>query len=67
MPEFAGRHLPPRAVRHEHSAPSISASDALKKGMEERSLGATLAQLNETAFYLNSENYRNFAMKRIAE
>lgn len=41
--------------------------DALKKGMEEPSFVATLVQLNETPFYLNSEDYRDFAMKRIAE
>jgi tripartite-type tricarboxylate transporter receptor subunit TctC len=49
--------------------PAIAATlhDAFKKGMEEPAYGATLAQLDQEPFYLNSADYREFALAQIAE
>jgi tripartite-type tricarboxylate transporter receptor subunit TctC len=41
--------------------------DAFKKGMEEPSFAATLAQFDQEPFYLNSEEYYAFAMRQIVE
>lgn len=40
--------------------------DALKNGMQVPSFGATLTQFSQEPFYLNSSDYRDFAMKEIA-
>jgi tripartite-type tricarboxylate transporter receptor subunit TctC len=53
------RGMDPKVVRALH--------DALKKGMEEPSFAATLAQLNEFRLYLNSEDYRDYALKQLGE
>jgi tripartite-type tricarboxylate transporter receptor subunit TctC len=53
------RGMDPKVVRALH--------DAFKKGMEDRSFAATLAQLNEFPLYLNSEDYRDYALKQLAE
>jgi tripartite-type tricarboxylate transporter receptor subunit TctC len=41
--------------------------DAFRKGMEEPSYAATLVKLDQEAFYLNSEDYRKFALQQIEE
>ena len=41
--------------------------DAFRKGMEEPTYVATLAQLDQEPFYLNSADYRKFALAQIAE
>jgi len=41
--------------------------DAFRKGMEEPAYVATLAQLDQEPFYLNSADYRKFALAQIAE
>ena len=41
--------------------------DAFKKGMEEPSYAAVIAKLDQEAFYLNTEDYRKFAMGQIVE
>ncbi len=41
--------------------------DAFKKGMEETSYVATIAKFDQELMYLNSEDYRNFALRQIAE
>jgi tripartite-type tricarboxylate transporter receptor subunit TctC len=53
------RGLNPKVVRALH--------DAFKKGMEEPSFAATLALLNEFPLYLNSEDYRDYALKQVVE
>lgn len=41
--------------------------DAFKKGMDDPAFRATLARLNEDAFYLGTGAYRDFVIERIAE
>lgn len=41
--------------------------DAFKKGMEDPSFKATLAQFDQEPFYLSTEDYHDFALKQIAE
>ena len=41
--------------------------DAFKKGMEEPSYAATLVTLDQEPFYLNSEDYRKYALQQIEE
>jgi tripartite-type tricarboxylate transporter receptor subunit TctC len=41
--------------------------DAFKKGMEDPSYSAVLAQLDQESLYLNSQDYRNFAIQDFAE
>ena len=41
--------------------------DAIKKGMAEPSFGAALALLDQEPLYLNTEDYRAYAMREIAE
>ena len=41
--------------------------DAFKKGMADPAFTATLARLNEDPFYLETDEYRNFVIERIAE
>jgi tripartite-type tricarboxylate transporter receptor subunit TctC len=41
--------------------------DAFKKGMEEPSYAAAMAKFDQDAFYLNSADYRAYAMRAIAE
>ena len=41
--------------------------DAFKKGLEEPSYAAAMAQLDQELFYLGSEDYRKFAMQQIIE
>ena len=41
--------------------------DAFKKGLEEPSYAAAMAQLDQELFYLDSENYRKFALQQIDE
>ena len=41
--------------------------DAFKKGLDEPSNVAVMAQLDQERFYLNSEDYRSFAMQQIAQ
>jgi tripartite-type tricarboxylate transporter receptor subunit TctC len=41
--------------------------DAFKNGMEQPSYVATLAKLDQEAFYLNSDDYRRFALQQIEE
>jgi len=50
--------LDPRTVKVLH--------DAFKLGFEELSTLAALAQLDQDPFYLNTEDYRAFAMTQIA-
>jgi tripartite-type tricarboxylate transporter receptor subunit TctC len=40
--------------------------DAFKKGLDEPSNAATMAQLDQERFYLSSEDYHAFAMQQIA-
>lgn len=51
--------MDPRTVKVLH--------DAFKQGLEEPSTLATLAQLDQEPFYLNTDDYRAFAIKQIAE
>ena len=41
--------------------------DAFKKGLEEPSYAAAVANLDQELFYLSSEDYQNFAMRQIEE
>jgi tripartite-type tricarboxylate transporter receptor subunit TctC len=41
--------------------------DAFKKGMAEPSYASALRQLDQVPFYLSSQDYRDFAIKQIAE
>src|SRR5204863_7478045 len=41
--------------------------EAFKKGMEDASYAATIAKFDQELMYLNSEDYRNFALKLIAD
>jgi tripartite-type tricarboxylate transporter receptor subunit TctC len=41
--------------------------DAFKKGLEEPSYSAAVANLDQELFYLSSEDYQNFAMQQIEE
>ena len=41
--------------------------DAFKKGLEEPSYAAAMAQLDQELFYLDSEDYRKFALQQIDE
>lgn len=41
--------------------------DAFKKGLEEPSYAAAMAQLDQELFYLGSEDYRKFALQQIDE
>ena len=41
--------------------------DAFKKGLEEPSYGAAIATLDQEPFYLSSADYRDYAMRQIAE
>jgi len=41
--------------------------DAFKKGLEEPSYAAAMASLDQELFYLNSEDYRKFALQQIEE
>jgi tripartite-type tricarboxylate transporter receptor subunit TctC len=41
--------------------------DAFKRGMEEPAFVATMATLDQEPFYLNSEDYRKFALQQIEE
>ena len=41
--------------------------DAFKKGLDEPSFVATMIQLDQERFYLNTEDYRAFAMQQIAQ
>jgi tripartite-type tricarboxylate transporter receptor subunit TctC len=41
--------------------------DAFKKGMEDPSFIRTIAQFDQEPFYLSSNDYRDFAMKQIAD
>jgi tripartite-type tricarboxylate transporter receptor subunit TctC len=41
--------------------------DAFKKGLEESSYAAAVANLDQELFYLSSEDYQNFAMRQIEE
>lgn len=41
--------------------------DAFKKGMDAPSYAATMAKLDQEPFYLNSADYRAYAMREIAE
>ena len=41
--------------------------DAFKKGMEEPSFIATMTLLDQDVLYLNSDDYRAYAIKAIAE
>jgi tripartite-type tricarboxylate transporter receptor subunit TctC len=41
--------------------------DAFKKGLEEPSYAAAMAQLDQELFYLSSEDYRKFALQQIDE
>ena len=38
-----------------------------RKGIEEPSYAAVIAKLDQEAFYLNTEDYRKFAMGQIVE
>ena len=44
-----------------------SLHDAFKKGMEERSYVETIAKINQEPFYLNTEDYRAFALRTFVE
>jgi tripartite-type tricarboxylate transporter receptor subunit TctC len=41
--------------------------DAFKKGIEEPSFKATIAQFDQEPFYLSSADYHDFALKQVAE
>jgi tripartite-type tricarboxylate transporter receptor subunit TctC len=41
--------------------------DAFKKGMEDPSYTAVLARLDQKSYYLNSRDYRDFAIHESAE
>jgi tripartite-type tricarboxylate transporter receptor subunit TctC len=41
--------------------------DAFKKGLEEPSYAAAMANLDQELFYLSSEDYQRFAMQQIDE
>jgi tripartite-type tricarboxylate transporter receptor subunit TctC len=41
--------------------------DAFKKGMQEPSFLAMLDKLDQEVVYMSSDDYRDFAMKKIAE
>jgi tripartite-type tricarboxylate transporter receptor subunit TctC len=41
--------------------------DAFKKGMEERSYLDTIAKIDQEPFYLNTEDYRAFVRRTVAE
>ena len=41
--------------------------DAFKKGLEEPSYAAAVANLDQELFYLSSEDYQKFAMRQIEE
>ncbi|TMJ42639.1 MAG: hypothetical protein E6G86_09150 [Alphaproteobacteria bacterium] len=41
--------------------------DAFKKGLGEPSYAAAMASLDQELFYLNSEDYRKFALQQIEE
>jgi len=41
--------------------------DAFKKGMEERSYADTIAKIDQEPFYLNTEDYRAFVLRTVAE
>jgi tripartite-type tricarboxylate transporter receptor subunit TctC len=41
--------------------------DAFKKGMEERSYLDTIAKIDQEPFYLNTEDYRAFVLRTVAE
>ena len=41
--------------------------DAFKKGMEERSYLETIAKIDQEPFYLNTEDYRAFVLRTVAE
>jgi tripartite-type tricarboxylate transporter receptor subunit TctC len=41
--------------------------DAFKKGLEEPSYAAAVANLDQELFYLSSEDYQNFAMRQIED
>jgi tripartite-type tricarboxylate transporter receptor subunit TctC len=41
--------------------------DAFKKGIEDPSFKATIAQFDQEPFYLSSADYHDFALKQVAE
>jgi tripartite-type tricarboxylate transporter receptor subunit TctC len=41
--------------------------DAFKKGMEEKSYVETIAKIDQEPFYLNTEDYRAFVLRTVAE
>jgi tripartite-type tricarboxylate transporter receptor subunit TctC len=53
------RDMDPKIVKILH--------DAFKKGMEDPSYAAVLAELDQAASYLDSQDYHDFAMQQIAE
>ena len=74
LAEQGGRLRPLRTRRSVSAAPAgidpaivKTLHDAFKKGMDEPSYVATMVTLDQEPFYLNSEDYRKFALQQIEE